>query len=185
MSSKSTFSNSTSSSYALALYELAKEVSSIENVEKEMIGLKKLIKESFDFKEIILNPMIEKNDKKNIIVKIAEKNNFSNTSKKFLGFVATKNRLFFLEKIIGSFLNLVSKSKGELKAQLISSKELSTNEQKKIQDELSKDFKSSLNIKYKYDPDLIGGLIIQINSVMVDTSIKTKLKKLEKSMLEA
>jgi len=185
LSSKSTFSNSTSSSYALALYELAKEVSSIENVEKEMIGLKKLIKESFDFKEIILNPMIEKNDKKNIIVKIAEKNNFSNTSKKFLGFVATKNRLFFLEKIIGSFLNLVSKSKGELKAQLISSKELSTNEQKKIQDELSKDFKSSLNIKYKYDPDLIGGLIIQINSVMVDTSIKTKLKKLEKSMLEA
>ena len=56
---------------------------------------------------------------------------------------------------------------------------------KKIQNELSKDFKSTLNIDYEYNPDLIGGLIIQIGSVMIDTSIKTKLKKLEKNMIEA
>ena len=37
---------------------------------------------------------------------------------------------------------------------------------------------------YEYDPGLVAGLIIQIGSVMVDTSIKTKLKKLEKNMLE-
>ena len=92
--------------------------------------------------------------------------------------------LFFLEKIINSFSNLLSKNKGELKAKLTSSKELSLEEQKKIQNELSKDFKSQLKIDYKYDPSLIGGLVIQVGSVMIDTSIKNKLKKLEKSMLE-
>ena len=56
---------------------------------------------------------------------------------------------------------------------------------KKIQTELSSDFKSPLSIDYKYDPNLIAGLIIQVGSVMVDTSVKTKLKKLEKNMLEA
>ena len=88
-------------------------------------------------------------------------------------------------EIIESFLNLVSKNKGELKAKLISSKELSPEEQKNIESELSKDFKSSINIDYKYDPNLIAGLVIQVGSIMVDTSIKTKLKKLEKNMLEA
>ena len=48
----------------------------------------------------------------------------------------------------------------------------------------SKDFKSTLSINYEHDPNLIAGLIIQVGSVMVDTSIKTKLKKLEKNMLE-
>ena len=90
-----------------------------------------------------------------------------------------------MEKIINSFLNLLSKNKGELKAKLISSKELSVQDQEKIQRELSVDFKSQLKIDYRYDPSLIGGLIIQIGSVMVDTSIKNKLKKLEKNMLEA
>ena len=62
---------------------------------------------------------------------IAEKNNFPKILKKFLGFLAVKNRLFFLGKIIESFLNLISNKKGELKAKLISSKELSITEQKK------------------------------------------------------
>mgnify|MGYP001282800487 CR=1 FL=1 len=185
MSSKSTFSNSTSESYAIALYQLAKESSEIEKVEDGLNSLKKLIKESFDFKEMILSPTVTKDEKKNVILLIASKNNFSETLKKFLGFIALKNRLFFLEKIINSFLNLLSKNKGELKAKLISSKELSVQDQEKIQRELSVDFKSQLKIDYRYDPSLIGGLIIQIGSVMVDTSIKNKLKKLEKNMLEA
>ena len=185
MSSKSTFSNSTSKSYAVALYELSKENSDLDKVEDDMKGFKELLNESSDFKKMILSPMISKEDKTNIILSICSKSNLTDTLKNFLGFVATKNRLFFLNKIIESFLNLVSKNKGELKAKLTSAKELSSDEQKKIQAELSSDFKSPLSIDYKYDPDLIAGLIIQVGSVMVDTSVKTKLKKLEKNMLEA
>ena len=184
MSSKSTFSNSTSKSYALALYELSKENSELDNVENEMKSLNKLLNESSDFKEMILSPTVAKEDKKNVIFTIADQNNFSKILKKFLGFVAIKNRLFFLNKIIESFLNLVSANKGELKAKLISSRKLTIEEQKKIQNELSKDFKSPLNVDYEYNPDLIAGLIIQVGSIMVDTSIKTKLKKLEKNMIE-
>ena len=80
---------------------------------------------------------------------------------------------------------MVSNNKGELRAKLISSKKLSIEEQKKIQNELSSVFKSQLNINYEHDPSLIAGLTIQIGSVMVDTSIRTQLKKLEKNMIEA
>ena len=185
MSSKSTFSNSTSTSYAVALYELSKENAEVENVEIGMKSLKELLRNSPDFKEMILSPTVSKEDKKNVILAIANQNNFSSTLKKFLGFVAIKNRLFFLNKIIDSFLNLVSNNKGELKAKLVTSKILSTKEQENIQQELSKDFKSPLNIDFEHDPNLIAGLIMQIGSIMIDTSIKTKLKKLEKNMLEA
>ena len=184
MSSKSTFSNSTSKSYALALYELSKESSELNKVETDMKDLGLLLEQSVDFREMIQNPTVAKEDKKNIIFMIADKNNFSKNLKKFLGFVAFNNRLFYLKNIIQSFLDLVSDSKGELKAKLISSKELSLEEKKKIQSELSKNFKSSLKIDYKYDPNLIAGLIIQVGSIMIDTSIRTKLKKLEKNMLE-
>ena len=51
MSSKSTFSNSTSKSYALALYELAKENSELNKVEDGIKGLKTLLSESSDFKQ--------------------------------------------------------------------------------------------------------------------------------------
>ena len=185
MSSKSTFSNSTSKSYALALYELAKENSELNKVEDGMNGIKALLNESFDFKEMILNTTVTKEEKNKVITKMVAQFIFCQSLKKFLGFLTIKNRLFFLNQIIDSFLNLVSSSKGELKAKLLSSKELSKAELEKIRNELSKDFQSPIKIDYKYDPNLIGGLIIQVGSVMVDASIKTKLKQLQKNMIEA
>ena len=184
MSSKSTFSNSTSTSYALALHELSKENAELDKVEIGMKSLKQLLNTSSDFKEMVLNPIVTKEKKNQIIIEMADRYSFCQTLKKFLGFLTIKNRLFFLNQIIESFLSLVSSSKGELKAKLFSSKELSKVELEKIRIELSENFKSALNIDYKYDPDLIGGLIIQVGSVMVDSSIKTKLKRLEKNMLE-
>ena len=64
MRAKSTFSNSTSKSYAVALYELAKENSELSKVEDEINGLEKLLKDNFDFKEIISSPAVGKDEKK-------------------------------------------------------------------------------------------------------------------------
>ena len=185
MSSKSTFTNSTSRSYALAIYELAQENSELNEVENGMNSLKELLNKSSDFKEMILNPIVTKEEKNNVITEIINRSSFCETLKKFLGFLINKNRLFYLNQIIDSFLNFVSTKKGELKAILLSSKILTAEELEKIRNELSKDFKSPIKIDYKHDPDLIAGLVIQIGSMMVDTSIKSKLRQLEKNMIEA
>ena len=185
MSSNSKFSNTTSKSYALALYELSKEKSEIEKIVEDLKNLNELLNDNIDFRDMILNPTVDKEDKGKVLSEISKQYNFCETLRSFLGFVTMKNRLFFISKIIESFLHLISKNKGELNAKLISSKELSTKEQKEIEKELSENFKSKLNIQYKYDSSLIAGLIIQVGSVMVDTSIKTKLKRLEKNMVEA
>ena len=70
-----------------------------------------------------------------------------------------------------------------MKAKLVAAKQLNNDEVNKIKDELSKDFTNKVKLDYKYDPSLIGGLIIQVGSVMIDTSIKSKLKQLENKMI--
>ena len=64
MSSKSTFSSSTSKSYAVALYELSKEASELDKVEDGMKSLNRLMIESSEFKNMILNPAVIKEEKK-------------------------------------------------------------------------------------------------------------------------
>ena len=56
---------------------------------------------------------------------------------------------------------------------------------KSIKEELTKNFSSKIKLNYKYDPSLIGGLIVQVGSTMVDTSIKNKLQQIENRMIEA
>ena len=50
---------------------------------------------------------------------------------------------------------------------------------------MASNFGANIKLNYKYEPSLIGGLIIKVGSIMVDTSIKSKLKQLETKMLEA
>ena len=64
-------------------------------------------------------------------------------------------------------------------------KNLNEIEINKIKDELSSTFGSNIKLIHKYDPSLIGGLIIKVGSTMIDTSIKSKLQKIEKKMIEA
>ena len=54
-----------------------------------------------------------------------------------------------------------------------------------IKKELEKNFSSQIKLNYKCDPSLIGGLVVQVGSTMVDTSIKNKLQKIENRMIEA
>ena len=89
-----------------------------------------------------------------------------------------------MKKIFENFLKLCSQKRGELKASLISSKDLSQTEIGKISTDLSEAIGLKLKLDYKIDKELIGGLKLQLGSFMIDTSIKNKLKKYEQAMLE-
>ena len=185
MSKSKGFSDTSVNSYSLALYELAAESKSISEIEEQSSAFINLILRSNDFNLLIIDPTNKKEDQLNVIMKISEKYKLNNLLTNFLSFLTLKRRLFFVEKILKNFIEICSKKRGEIVAKLTAAKELNDNEINNIKEELTKNFSSKINLQYKFDPSLIGGLIIQVGSVMIDTSIKNKLQKIEKQMVEA
>ena len=185
MSDKNRFSDSSAKSYSQALYELAFEEKNLNDVEKNVISLLRLISQSEDFNSLIKDPTNKQENQLNVINIIFEKFNLNNLLKKFLNFLVMKRRFFYVEKILKDFILICSKNRGEISAKLTVAKELNENQINKIKNDLSQDFGSDVKLNYNYDPGLIGGLIMQIESVMIDTSIKNKLQKIENKMIEA
>ena len=182
LSSSNVFSGVAASRYALALYELSKEKNELNKTEIEVNAMRNLITSNFEFKNMIVSPIVDKTDQINVLKQLSEKFNFSCTFKNFLAFIASKRRLFFLNEILNNFTNLISLNRGEVKVKLISSKALDLEEIKKIKKDLEINYGSKLNINYIYDPELLGGLVVQIGSTMIDTSIKSRLKQYQKIM---
>ncbi len=185
MSKKQSFSDTSAGRYSLALYELAVEANTLDEIEKHSSSIIKLISSSDEFNSLIKDPTNQKEDQLNIISKISENYKLNNLLTKFLSFLTVKRRLFFVEKILKNFIEICSKKRGEIVAKLTAAKELNNNEVNKIKEELTKNFSSKIKLQYKFDPSLIGGLIIQVGSTMIDTSIKNKLQQLENKMTEA
>ena len=184
MGSNKSFSSETADRYALALYELAKENSELEIVEKDTNELLAIYNISEDLKNFIKNPTQSQSSQLEILNKISVEMSLSKIVKNFLSILVAKRRIFFLNTIFHNFISLVSKKRGELKASLISSKNLTNEELKNLKTELSQVMETTIAFKYEVDETLIGGLKMQIGSLMIDTSIKNKLKKYEQIMLE-
>ena len=185
MSKNKGFSITSADRYSLALYELASDDNVLESVESQSSSILNLILSSKDFSNLIKDPTNNQEDLLKIINIISENNKFETLLKNFLSFLAIKKRFFYLEQILKSFIETCSKKRGELKAELKSAKELSSDEISKITNELIENFSSKIKLNYKHDESLIGGLIVQVGSTMVDTSIKNKLQQIENRMVEA
>ena len=185
MSKNTGFSITSAERYSLALFELSEENDLLRQIEDQSQSILNLINQSENFSNFIKDPTTSQADLLKVVNKIAKDNKFEILLKNFLSFLIQKRRFFFIERILKSFIGICSKKRGELKAKLRSAKNLSNDEISKIKDELSKNFTSKIKLNYIYDESLIGGLIVQVGSIMIDTSIKNKLQKLEKKMIEA
>jgi len=179
------FSITSAERYSLALFELSSESNLLSSIEEQVLSILKLLDQSDDFSNLIKDPTTSQDDLLRVVNMISENYKFESLLKNFLSFLIKKRRFFFIERILKSFIEICSKKRGELKAELKSAKELSTEEISNITEELTKNFSSKIKLNYKHDESLIGGLVVQVGSTMVDTSIKNKLQQIENRMIEA
>ena len=184
MSTNKSFSTETSERYARALYEVCKESEELQKIEDDVKNFLSLVGNNSEIKNFFQNPTYSIETQNNVIDVLSEKFSFKKNLKNFFLLLIAKRRIFFVKKILENFLRLCSKNRGEIKASLISSKELSSIELENISKELSSSMGSTIKFDYKFDQDLIGGLKLQLGSYMIDSSIKNKLKKYEQRMLE-
>ena len=185
MSKDTGFSITSAERYSLALFELSEENNLLSQIEDQSSSILNLIEQSEDFSNLIKDPTTSQEDLLKVINTISENNKFESLFKNFLSFLIQKRRFFFIERILKSFIEICSRKRGELKAELESAKELSNEEIAKITEELTKNFSSKIKLNYKHDESLIGGLVVKVGSTMVDTSIKNKLQQIENRMIEA
>lgn len=184
MSTIKSFSTETSERYARALFEVASESSQIEKIESNLIEFLNIYNSSPQFINFIKNPTQSNKNQLKAINIISEKLTFSKILNNFLSLLVEKKRIFFVKKIIENFLKLCSHKRGEVKASLVSSKNLSKEELDEISLQFSESMGAKIKFDYSVDESLIGGVKIQLGSLMVDSSIKNKLKKYEKLMVE-
>ena len=175
MSKNKGFSDTSANRYSLALYELAKDTNSLVNVEINAKAFLNLISNNKDFKNFIKDPTLNREVLTSVINKISDNFKLEILFKNFVNFLVLKRRFFYLEQILKTFIEICSEKRGELKAEIKSAKLLNQDEIKKITDELSNNFKSQIKLNYIQDESLIGGLVVQVGSTMIDTSIKSCL----------
>jgi F-type H+-transporting ATPase subunit delta len=168
--------------YAAALYELADEAKALEAVESDLRSLKDLLGESDDLRHVLKSPVISRENQGKAMASILDAGKANDITKKFIGIIAANRRLFVLLPIIDTFLADLAVRRGELTAEVTSAVKLSDDQLKSLTDTLKKTFGAKVSINPTIDPAILGGLIVQVGSKLVDDSIRSKLQRLQLAM---
>ena len=169
--------------YAGALYVLAEEAGKVDAVVADMTGLANLVSGNDEMKTLVGSPAIFWTDQRNAITAILEKAGADALTVRFAGTVAFNGRLHALTRIINAFLAEHARRRGQVSAEVISAIELDDARRARVEAAVAKLAGSDkLSLSMHVDPSLIGGLVVRIGSRMIDTSVKTKLNRLETAM---
>ncbi|NQW12076.1 MAG: F0F1 ATP synthase subunit delta [Alphaproteobacteria bacterium] len=168
--------------YALALYSLADDEKVLDEVAADLAAFRQLMAESVDFARLIRSPVLSRGDQRKGVLAVAEKAGAQALTAKFLGVLAANRRLFALPDMIAAFLAELAHRRGEVAAEITSAVALSDDEVRAATDALRKVVGQKVSVNVSVDPALIGGLIVRVGSRMLDSSLRTKLQRLQLAM---
>ncbi len=173
--------------YSKALYDLAVDKNIQNKMYEECKVLLRIFSENQSFSKIFKSLLLNKKKQISVVLKLfsdkKEKKIF--ISKDLLGLVmllAKNARLNILEEVLKRYMELHTSDNKEIKVNVTSVVKINESLENKLKKILSKNGKMKVKVINLIDKDLLGGLIIQIGSNLIDMSIKTKLNKVKNAM---
>lgn len=167
--------------YAKALFDIAVEKNNVEQFYEEVKQIKEIIDDNPDLLKIIDHPHINK-EKKFGIFKNSFKDNLSEDTLGFLFVIFNKNRDTELVSIINTFIELCLDYLGITEAEVVSAIPLSDDKLTSIKSKLEIKLNKKVNMNCTVDKSIIGGLIIRVDGMIVDGSVKYRLESIKKAL---
>jgi len=171
--------------YATALFELALEAGSIDQIRNELDAFDALAASNPDLMRLIRSPVFGAEEQVKALSAVLERAGITGLAAQFLKVVAANRRLFAVRDITKAFRALVANHKGEVTAQVTVAERLNDVRLAEIRNTLASVTGKDVHVDLHIDPTIIGGLIVKLGSRMVDSSVRTKLNAIKHAMKEA
>ncbi|MFC5069820.1 F0F1 ATP synthase subunit delta [Flaviflagellibacter deserti] len=170
--------------YATALYELASEAKAVDTVDADLGRFEALLKDSADLQRLVKSPVFSSEEQLKAISAVLDAAKIGGIAGNLIRLAAQNRRLFAIQGIIRSFRAIVAKARGELTAEVTVAEPLSDARMKDVKDALKEITSKDVKVDVKVDSKIIGGIIVQLGSRMVDASVRTKLSAIQHAMKE-
>lgn len=168
--------------YAAALFADAKTEDCVDSVHSELRDLVRLSAECSEFAELLKTPLLNEKIRSDAVEAVADKLGLSTLAHNFLGVLAQNGRLSLLDEIESAFDRLYDDDKGILNVRVTTAVPMDDSQTRRLTDVLASVYDKQIRLNPTVDENLIGGLTVQVGTVMADLSVKTQLQKINLAM---
>ena len=183
MSTPSSATTGVAGRYASALFELADNAKSLDQVAQDLVSFRTMVRESTDLARLIASPVIGRDLQSKALLAVLDAAGISGLTRKFVGAVAANGRARELPAMASAFLAELAARRGETTADVTSAIPLTPAQVEQLSAALRSVLGSAkVSIDARVEPDILGGLVVKVGSRLFDSSIRSKLQRLQLAM---
>ncbi|MFV0431142.1 MAG: ATP synthase F1 subunit delta [Alphaproteobacteria bacterium] len=182
MSASSLDTQEVAKRYGKALLEISNSANELESTLEDAQNLKELIDNNEEVQQIIRSPLFSKEDQILAMEKILGLLGTGEAMKGFVHTICDNRRSFILGHALSSFIQQVEEYKGIQPVTVRSAKELSNTQQENLRQALERELNKQIRLNLVVEPELKGGLSLEIGSTLIDNTLKTKLDRYHLAM---
>jgi F-type H+-transporting ATPase subunit delta len=178
-----TANSSVAGRYANALFELADNNRSLDQVAQDLATFRKMVDESPDLRRMLANPVIGRAAQGKALLALLDAADIKGLTRNFIGTVANNGRARDLVSMATAFLAELARRRGETTATVTTAVPLSPQQLQQLNDTLRGVLGGGkVSIDARVEPDILGGLVVKVGSRLFDSSIRSKLQRLQLAM---
>ena len=169
--------------YANALFEAARDQNKLEPVGEQLAQLVEAEGKVPELRELLRNPQLDPRARRAALDDVLAGSD--DLLRNFLLVLADKGRAGQLEEIAKEFERLVAEHEGVVHAELTTAVELSDDEAGKLLQQIEQASGRKVEASRSVDPDLIGGIVLQVGSHRLYASVRGRLERLRRQLVTA
>lgn len=164
--------------YAAALMSIAQSHDLTEKFGEDVRTILEMWESSEQLRSILTNPLVNPEVKKGVLRQITQDRTDSYVQR-FVFLLVDRGRIQFLDGVCQTYLSLLRELNQTVLAEITSAVELTEDERRAIA-ERTKAMTNARDVELqtRIDPDLIGGVIIQVGSQVIDASLRGQLRRI-------
>ena len=168
--------------YATALYALADEQGALEGTVAQMETLGRAIDASADLRRLLTSPLIDVQTTQKALRAVLADLGIAKLVMDFSCVVASNRRARELRAIVAAFAALVAARRGVVVAHVATARPLSPTQEQALRARLIEAGYARVEIAATTDPDLLGGMTLRVGARLYDTSLRSRLQRLQYAM---
>ncbi len=173
---------STAKKYAEALFDVTEKSNTTDSAIKDICLIFDIFNENTELQSFMTNPIIRLEDKKDSIRQIFE-GKVTNTVMNFLYLLADNSRFDAILEIKKAYFELIKQKENLVTVIATTAVEMKDYLKEKLQRKLEEKLSKRVEIVYTIDPQIVGGMIVEIEGKTIDNSVVTKLKNIKKQLI--
>lgn len=169
--------------YADALFEVARDKDELDSIHDQLGEFADALNDSHDMRVFFFSPYFSSAEKRDGIAKAIS--GADEELVNFLELLAEKHRMPAIFRIRDRFDELWAEANRRLEVTLTSAVELDRSIVEKVGEEVERQTDRKIDLVNEVDPEILGGLMLQVGNMVLDASLHSRLERLRKEVASA